>query len=390
MDPIDNPYSPGAGRKPVALVGRDQSITAWTTALKRAERDKIDPPHVLIGRRGVGKTVLLAEFDALATKQGWVVARVEAEGADNFRETLGEALYEPLTELARPGAGERVRRALKTAASFKASYSTDGVWTFGLDLSKSPGGGADTGTLETDLRKLVRELAEAAASKGTGVAILIDEAQDLTIEDLKALCITAHRAAQDRPWRFLLAFAGLPSLQGRLADARSYSERFRYTTVEELDQSAARAALILPAQAEGVEWEQDALDEALTASGCYPYFLQQFGKETWDVARQSPITQRDAAYGIALGNNHLDNGFFNVRWDRATKAEKEYMRAMTEDEGRASQSGEIATRLGRAISSLGPTRANLINKGLIYAPDHGLVAFTVPHMHLYIQKQPVT
>ncbi|MEP9395633.1 ATP-binding protein [Gordonia sp. VNQ95] len=388
MDAVGNPYSPGAGRRPAALVGRDPAIAEWQNSLRRAEKDRIDSPQVLIGRRGVGKTVLLARFASEARERDWVVARIEASHDLNFREALGEALYEPLSDMVRPGVGERVVKALKTASSFKASYSSDGVWSFGLDFTASPGGGADTGVIETDLRKLIRELADAAASIGVGLAVLIDEAQDLEVDDLRALCVVAHQAAQD-DWRFLLAFAGLPSLRGMLAQARSYSERFRYVGVEELDESAARAALILPARDEGVEWSDAALDEVITASGCYPYFLQQFGKETWDVAGGSPIDRRDAAYGIALGNNHLDRGFFSVRWDRATKAEKDYMRAMAQDSGEDSQSGEIASRLGRSIGSLGPTRANLISKGLVFAPNHGVVAFTVPHMHLFIAKQPL-
>jgi hypothetical protein len=386
MDPVRNPYSPGAGRKPAALVGRDDALGAWETSLQRAQIGRTDQPVVLYGLRGVGKTVLLSEFRRNAAKRDWIVAQVEAGAGKPLRELLGEALYAPLSDLARPGAGKRLLKSLKTALSFKASYDATGTWTFGVDLAEAAGGGAATGILDTDLRKLVNDLADAAEEEDVGLAILVDEAQDLSSEELTTLCTVAHAAAQDN-WRVLFAFAGLPSLPRILAEAKSYAERFRYLRIQQLAPDIAADALTIPAEHEDAQWNAGALKVVVDASGRYPYFLQQFGQETWSVADGPLIGKHDAELGVARGTNDLDNGFFRVRWDRATRAEQSYLRAMAFDGDEGSSSSEVATRLSRKPTSLGPTRASLISKGLIYAPEHGVVAFTVPGMAAFIDRQ---
>lgn len=387
MDPVRNPYSPGAGRQPAALAGREGPRANWQVALERIERGRSSQPFVLYGLRGVGKTVLLSNFRRSAAGRGWITAQIEAGAGKSLRESLGEALHAPLADLARPSAGRRLLAALKTALSFKASYDANGIWNFGLDVSGLPGGGADTGVLETDLFKLIRDLAAAAEEEGTGVAILIDEAQDLSEAELVAVCAIAHAAAQDE-WRVLFAFAGLPSLPRVLSEAKSYAERFLYERIEELHGGAASAALTEPAAAEDVGWEPRAVELIVDATAGYPYFLQQFGQDTWNAAEGSVITYDDARVGAAAGRSTLDNGFFRARWDRATRAEQRYLRAMAEDGDEGSSSGEVAARLRRRPASLGPTRANLIAKGLIYAPEHGIVAFTVPGMAGFITRQP--
>jgi hypothetical protein len=386
VDPVRNPYSPGAGRKPAALVGRDDALRAWSTALQRAERGRTDQPFVLYGLRGVGKTVLLSEFRRNASKRRWIVAQIEAGSGKTLRELLGEALYAPLSDLARPTAGTRLLKAIKTAPSFKASYDTTGTWSFGLDLSGSEGGGADTGILDTDLRKLLRDLSEAAEEERIGLAIFIDEAQDLDVDELTTLCTIAHAAAQDE-WPLLFAFAGLPSLPRILAEAKSYAERFQYSKIQQIDETVVAEALTIPAAQEDAQWADDAVALVVADSGSYPYFLQQYGQETWNVAAGPVITRRDAELGVLQGNNQLDNGFFRVRWDRATPAEQHYLRAMAVDGDAGSSSGEIATRLAKKPKSLGPTRAALISKGLVFAPEHGVVAFTVPGMAAFIARQ---
>lgn len=347
---------------------------------------RTDQPVVLYGLRGVGKTVLLSEFRRKAAKTDWIVAQVEAGAGKSLRGLLGEALYAPLSDLARPGAGRRLLKGLRTALSFKASYDAIGTWTFGVDLAGAPGGGADTGILDTDLKKLINDLADAAEEEGFGLAILVDEAQDLSSEELATLCTIVHAAAQDN-WRVLFAFAGLPSLPRILAEAKSYAERFRYIKIQQLDADVAAKALTIPAGLEDAQWDDDAIDLVVDASGRYPYFLQQFGQETWHVAAGPVIARHDAALGVAQGTNDLDNGFFRVRWDRATRAEQSYLRAMAADGDERSSSSEVATRLARKPASLGPTRASLIAKGLIYAPEHGIVAFTVPGMAAFIGRQ---
>ncbi len=389
MDPVLNPYSPGAGRPPSALVGRDMQRQSWQVALDRIERDRTTQPIVLYGLRGVGKTVLLSEFSRCANERSWIVARVEAGVGKSLREALGEALHGPLTDLVRPSAGKRLLRSLKTAVSFKASYDIIGTWNFGLDLSDVGGGGADTGLLETDLLKLLHDVAAAAAEEDTGLAILIDEAQDLGDDELAALCSIAHTAGQDS-WRCVFALAGLPSLPRILAEAKSYSERlFSFQPIEHLEDRVAALVLTESAANENVTWDPDATEHIVREAAGYPYFLQQFGQDTWNEAPgPRAITLTDARVGVARGQAALDAGFFRVRWDRATRSEQRYLRAMAADGDQGSGSGEIATRIGRKVTSLGPARANLIAKGLVYAPEHGVVAFTVPGMADFITRQP--
>lgn len=255
-----------------------------------------------------------------------------------------------------------------------------------MDLADAAGGGADAGILDPDLKKLIHDLADASAEEGVGLAVLVDEAQDLGSGELGTLCSIAHAAAQD-DWRVLLAFAGLPSVPRILAEAKLYAERFRYMQVQQLDAAAAGEALMIPAALEHARWDSDAISVVVDAAGRYPYFLQQFGQEAWNLAHGPAIELRDAELGVARGTNDLDNGFFRVRWDRATRAEQSYLRAMADDQDAGSPSSEIAARLSRKPASLGPTRASLIAKGLIYAPEHGRVAFTVPGMSAFIARQ---
>lgn len=388
MDPVLNPYSPGAGRPPAALAGREVQMESWLVALARHEADRGAQPVVLYGLRGVGKTVLLTSFARSAEERGWIVAQVEAGQSPGIRETIGEALHAPLAERARPGAGARLKTALRTALSFKASYDSTGSWNFGLGLGDPSSTPSSTGVLETDLTALVRDLAAGAAEGGGGLTILVDEAQDLSGEELSALCALAHVAGQ-RGWRFLLALAGLPSLPRVLTEARSYAERlFDYEVVERLDDEQARRALSDPAQAAGASWDDEALSLIADETKGYPYFLQQLGKDTWHAATSSPITVADARVGAAAGLAALDAGFFRSRWERATRSEQRYLRAMAGDGDAGSLSGALANRLGKRPGSLGPARAALIAKGLIYPREHGAVAFTVPGMAAFVLRQP--
>lgn len=389
MDRVENPYTPGTGRKPSALVGRDDTLEAWRVALLRAEREKTDQPLVLYGLRGVGKTVLLTQLRHNAEAREWWVVQVEAGGDVGLRELLGEALYEPLSELSDSGhgLGQRLLKGLKTALSFKASYDVTGTWTFGVDLTGAPGGGADSGVLRTDLKKIVKDLSLAARESSVGLAILIDEAQDLSAEELTTLAMVAQSAALDN-WPALFAFAGLPSLPQTLSEAKSYTERFQYNHIERLSEDDARSALVQPAREAGAEWSEEALEHVVAESGRYPYFIQQFGQESWNEAVGPRIESTDARIGVARGQNLLDSGFFRARWDRTTASEKRYIRAMCPGGDQGIGSGEVASRLGKTQSSLGPTRAGLIHKGILYAPDHGVIAFTVPGMEAFIARQP--
>lgn len=387
MDPIRNPYAPGAGRRPAALVGRDRVLGDWQVAMQRAERGRSTSPLVLYGLRGVGKTVLLTRMRQDAEARDWLAVQVEAGQAPSLREMLGEALYAPLAEAVRPSAGRRVLRALKTALSFRASYDSAGTWSFGVDLADVPGGGADSGVLEADVSKVVKDVALAAREDGVGLAILVDEAQDLPAEELGALALVGQLVAREG-WPVLLVLAGLPSLPARLAEAKSYAERFAYEQVESLSAQEAAQALEVPAREEGVSWEPEAASHVVEQSGAYPYFLQQFGQETWAVAEGEVVSVQAAREGVRAGWGSLDEGFFRARWERATAAERDYLRAMAEC-GAEVPSSAVAERLGRAASSLSQVRRHLVDKGLIYAPGHGLVAFTVPGMGDFIVRQAV-
>ncbi len=384
-----NPYQPGAGLRPAALVGRNEQLADWDTALTRIENGRNARPVVLYGLRGVGKTVLLNTQAKAARDRGWIVAKLEAATDKPLRASLTEALRGPLTDRAAgPSRPARLLRAIKTVLSLRASVDTSGNWTFGLDLDGVGGGGANTGALEFDLARSLYDLSELAVEEGVGVAILIDEAQDLTKDELVALCSLAHQAGQE-DWRVLISLAGLPSLPRVLAEAKSYSERlFVFHHIYALPARDAALALTEPARAESVAWDDDAAEHVLTAATGFPYFLQQFGKDSWDCATGSDrITLIDARVGAAIGQAALDTGFYRARWDRATRAEQRYLGAMAIDGDDGSTAAAVAGRMGRAVSSLSPTRANLISKGLIFAPEHGRVAFTVPGMAAFISRQ---
>lgn len=389
VDATTNPYSPGAGRRPYALTGRDVELGVWRTVLARTSSGRTDRSIILFGLRGVGKTVLLGEYRRLAEDAGWWVGQAEGGiGADDFRGTLAQALYPVMREATHGGAGEKLKAALATFKAFSVSVDTAGTWKFGVDVR--PGEGrADTGNLETDLLELVVDLGRAAQEQDRGIAILIDEMQDLSKQALSALCAACHHASQ-RELPFYVAGAGLPSLPRDLAEAKSYSERlFTYLPIGQLDDDSARRAIVEPATAEGVVWEAPGVEHVVKASGRYPYFLQEFGQQSWACAQgPATVTLADARVGAAMGLSQLDNGFFRSRWDRATPGERAYLMAMAVDGDGPSQAGSIAERLQRKLSSLGPTRAGLIAKGMVYSPEYGKVAFTVPGMADFIRRQP--
>ena len=393
MDPSHNPYSPGAGVRPRELAGRDHELENFRVLRGRAERSVVGRSIVLTGLRGVGKTVLLNEMAAKATEDGWLVTKVEVDVTGSpsrgFSYQVARSFNRSLREVQGrwKGAGQTFKRALSTFKNFSLTVDPSGALSVGIDVGSDPGR-ADTGSLEADLEELALDLAVAAAERGVGVALFIDELQDATEEELAAIAATCHQAAQ-RGARFYVVAAGLPSLPGLLAEARSYSERlFDYRTLGALDGASATRAVVLPAEAEGAAWEPVAAELVVAKSSGYPFFIQEFAKAAWDAARGPTITTADAEEGISIGTAELDTGFFVSRWQRATPMEREYTKAMAIDGDGPSQSGEIVRRLNKKRASLlGPTRAKLISKGLVYAPEHGLIAFTVPGMAPFIARQ---
>ena len=393
MDPAGNPYSPGAGLRPPELAGRTEDISTFETLLARAAAGRATQSVVLTGLRGVGKTVLLNDLADRARRRDWVVAQVEArvdaktKGA-SFRTMVARSLNQSLRQVTgRFGVRDKLRSAMATFKSFSIKTDPSGGLALGIEVD-AKGGRADTGSLELDLSELAFDLADSAAELGTGVVVLIDEMQELDGEELAAICTAVHQTGQ-RSAPFYVVGAGLPSLPGVLAEARSYAERlFTYRTIGPLDAEAARIAVTRPAETQQTEWAPAAVDVVVEASRGYPYFLQEFAKATWDYAPGPTIELNDARLGIQAGRDKLDAGFFASRWNRATPGERAYLRVMAEDGDGPSSSSEVARRLGKiSVQQVGPTRANLIHKGHVYAPEHGLVAYTVPGMAAFISRQ---
>jgi len=388
MEKRDDPYSPGAGRIPFALAGRDHDIEDFEAALSRIEMGTDARPLAFYGLRGVGKTVLLREMYNRAKKKEWITAYIEATPEKDLRALLGEELEDVLIDLAKPSAGEAVLRAVKTALSFiRFSVDSSGSFSLGVDLTDIGSSNAATGNTAGDLGRLIRDLSAACERTGTGVALFIDEAQELSVEDLRAINTISHRANQEQ-YRLVVMLAGLPTLPSRLAEANSYAERlYQFSELRELSEAAARTALVEPSEAKGVLWEDSAADEVVVATAGFAYFIQEYGSAVWNSAQASPITNADVVAAKEAALNQLDTGFFRSRWDRASDMQKTYMRAMAADLDRPSETAGIAVRLGAKSETLSPRRAELIAKGLIYSPQYGMVAFTVPQMAAFINRQ---
>lgn len=335
--------------------------------------------------------MLLVELAGRALERGWLVAQVEAEHtattgqfAASLASELMLAVRRRRTWLERATAA--VEDGVATLASFNMTVNPDGGITFGADLAPARGR-ADSGVIQADLADLADALGLAARDDSTGIVVLIDEMQALDATEMSAICRSCHRAGQrGLPW--YVVGAGLPNLAAKLAEAESYAERlFEYRVIDRLDHPDAVRALRGPAANQHVQWDDTAVEFVEAEAGGYPYFLQQFGKTTWDVAAAAPITFDDAVLGVAEGHRALDSGFFNARWKRATPAERQFLRAMAADEGRPSRTGDVADRLGKVTTSLGPARAQLIAKGIVYSPDHGMLSYTVPGMADYVRRR---
>jgi hypothetical protein len=388
MEPALNPYSPGSGLQPPFLAGRQGEIDAFDLLLARTERRYAGRGMILSGLRGVGKTVLLNKLRGMARMHEWLEVKLEARpgtsGAEDTRKTLARELQLAARKYTTAAyAGDKMRQLLRTVSSFSVSMGAEG---FSLGVEADPTR-AGTGQIEIDLRDLTEDLAHAMRSLRKGFVIFIDEMQDLDNELLSALIAAQHHAGQEE-LPFYLVGAGLPNLPSRLAEIRSYAERlFDYRTIGTLQEAEARDSFQIPASRTGQKYADEALATLLDVSGRYPYFIQEFGSAMWEVAQTSPFTAEDAKIASRVGLQRLDSGFFPSRWDRATPRERQYLAAMAQDDEEGSSSSMVAERLGTTPQSLGPTRAQLISKGLIFAPEHGRIAFTVPGMSAYIARQ---
>jgi hypothetical protein len=387
MDPVSNPYAPGAGTPPPELAGRDELRKIIRIALERVRAGRPTKSILMVGLRGVGKTVLLDRMRDDAEGSGIHTIRVEAPESRSLPAILAPQLRQALLRFSRiASATEFAQRALRGLAGFakalKVKYHDIGV---GLDFDPEPGL-ADNGDLEHDLQALLEVTGIAAKEAETALAIFIDELQYVAEDELAALITALHRTAQ-RSLPVVLVGAGLPQLPGRMGRAKSYAERlFDFPQVGPLSQDAARIAIGKPAQAQGVTVADDALHRIFLETHGYPYFLQEWGKHAWDVAQASPITLPDVTRASKSAVAALDESFFRVRFDRLTPLEKKYLRAMAELGPGPHRSGDISDQLNREVTSLGPTRSQLIAKGMIWSPSHGDTAFTVPLFDEFMQR----
>ncbi|RSM45485.1 ATP-binding protein [Amycolatopsis balhimycina DSM 5908] len=392
MDPIRNPFAPGAGQRPPELAGRERELKAFEVVLERVARGRPERSLVLTGLRGVGKTVLLGELRAMAVRHKWGAGKIEARPDAELRRPLSAALHRAIRDLAvRHRAPDRVEEVLGVLKAFalranKADAKLRDRWQPGIDVPTAQGR-ADSGDIEIDLVELFTDVAELAADVGTGVALLIDEMQDLQPDDVSALCAACHELSQSGA-PLVVVGAGLPHLPAVLSASKSYSERlFRYARIDRLNREDADFAVMAPIEREDAGIEPEALDALFDASGGYPYFIQAYGKAAWDAAPSDPITVKDVQVAAPEAESELAVGFFGSRYERATPAEREYLQAMAElTQGRDEPAGtaDVAVFLGRKPSSLSPARDSLMKKGLVYSAERGQIAFTVPHFGHYL------
>ena len=395
MDPVRNPYAPGAGQRPPELAGRDRELAQFEVTLERVAAGRPERSMVLSGLRGVGKTVLLNALRGLAVQRAWGTGKLEARPDQSMRLPLAQAVHAAVREVAhRHRDPERVDAVTGVLKSFALRTRLDdrkGVrWQPPVDVPAVKGR-ADSGDLELDLVELFTDVAELARDLGVGVALFVDEMQDVSTAELAALCGACHEISQQGA-PVVVVGAGLPHLPVALAASKSYAERlFRYVVVDRLPREMADRALLVPAGTEDVDYAAEALDELYALTDGYPYFVQAYGKVTWDAAVASPIQVSDVREAAPEAEGELAVGFFGARYDRATPAEREYMRTMADlaverDDGLVA-TADIAASLGRKPQSLSPARDGLIKKGLVYSSERGSVAFTVPHFGKFLRGQ---
>lgn len=387
MDPRTNPYAPGAGSPPPELAGRDRVIETAAIALDRMRNGLVARSVMLVGLRGVGKTVLLNRLHREAEQRGFATVLLEAPEKRSLPALLVPAMRAALLKLDRLAAsGDLAKRALRALGGFvqamKLKY--DDI-EFGVDLGLEPGV-ADTGDLDADLISLFQAVGDAAQERQTVTVLFIDELQYVPEEQLAALITALHRCAQMQ-LPVTMVGAGLPQLVGQMGRAKSYAERlFEFVLVGPLSEVDARQAITAPALRFGVRYEEAALREIVRQTQGYPYFLQEWGKHSWTCAERSPISEPDVQAATQQALAELDASFFRVRLDRLTPSEKRYLRAMAELGPGPHRSGDIAHMLGREVRTVAPTRAKLIDKGMIYSPAHGDTGFTVPLFDAYMRR----
>jgi len=385
MDPVRNPFAPGAGSQPPELAGRAEIISAADTALQRILLGRPTQSQMLLGLRGVGKTVLLNKIEQIAESHRYITSFIEAPEDRDLVDLLYPKIHQALRKLSMnekaKAASHAALRALRSFASaFKISMGD-----FEVSVDPEPGV-ADSGNLEFDVTELFLKVGEAAKAAGQGWVLLIDEVQYLSPEELGALIVAIHRVNQ-KALPVLLFGAGLPAIAALSGDAKSYAERlFIFPKVDALSESDASDAIRQPIDEEGESIEQSVLETIVKLTKGYPYFLQEWGYQVWNASPASPIDENCMGVAGAEALRRLDEGFFKVRIDRLTPKEKEYVIAMARLGGGPYRSSDVADMLGEKLTTLGPRRAQIIAKGMIYSPAHGDIAFTVPMFDEYLKR----
>jgi hypothetical protein len=385
MDPIRNPFAPGAGSEPPELAGRDAIIADANTALQRILLGRHDKSQVLLGLRGTGKTVLLNRIEQLAVDAGYETSFIKAPEDKPLAALLYPRMLQALRrfsvlETAKAASYKALRALRSFASSFDIAYGD-----FSISVDPEPGI-ADSRNLEFDLSDVFVRIGEAARSAGRGWALLIDEVQYLDDAALSALIVAIHKTNQSK-LPVIFFGAGLPQLAGIAGEAKSYSERlFNYATIGPLSVPAARSAIREPIESEGESIDDEALALIITETEGFPYFLQEWGYQAWNVAETSPINTAHAKTATVNALKRLDDGFFRVRLDRLTPKEREYVFAMASLGKGPYKSSDVAAQLGEPMQKLGPRRAAIIRKGMIYSPEHGDIAFTVPMFDQFLDR----
>jgi hypothetical protein len=387
VDPRTNPYTPNAGAPPPALVGRDAELEGFEILLERLRRGYAEQSMLITGLRGVGKTVLLGAFESRARSSAWVTVSAEITKNEDFGPRMGSMVRRVLFQVAPKSSWtDKLRQAAGALKSFSVTLTAEGAITAGIDIEPLEGT-ADSGNLSDDLTDLLVALGEAAQERETGIAFLVDEVQFLRAAEFEALIAGLHRTVQ-RQLPITLIGAGLPQLPRLAGEAKSYAERlFKFPRIGQLSPPQAEAALAEPAAEQGVSYEPGALDVIVDYTEGYPYFLQEYGKIVWDLAPENePISEAVAQEAQRAVEAKLDESFFRVRAERVTELELQYLRAMAELGPGEQSAGDVAAVLGRRSDQLGPTRARLIEKGLIYTTGHGRGDFTVPQFDRYMRR----
>lgn len=385
MDPVRNPFAPGAGSQPPELAGRDPIIQDAQTALKRALVGKSSRSQMLLGLRGVGKTVLLNKIEQDALKFGHLTSFIEAPEDRALSDLIYPKIHQVLRKLSMVESAKAISlSAMRALRAFAGAFKVNmGDFTVAVDAEP---GIADSGNIEYDLSDLFVRVGEAALAAKCAWTLLIDEVQYLRAPDFAALIVAIHKTNQ-RGLPVLFFGAGLPQTAALAGEAKSYAERlFTYPAIGPLDTGAAINAIRHPIEDESEQITDDALNMIFQETAGYPYFLQEWGFQSWNEAKTSPISADDVTKATASALRRLDDGFFKVRFERLTPKEREYVVAMARLGKGPYRSADVAEILQEKSTALGPRRASIIEKGMIYSPAHGDIAFTVPMFEDFLAR----